>query len=254
MKYTLITGPTSGIGFDFAKIFAKKGHNLVLVGRNRNKLDAVKKTIGEINKDIKIYDFLADLSGKDVAQRIFDFTQKNNLFIDILVNNAGFGEIGKFYQGDFNKQMDMIQVNAATPTALTYLFLKKMVEKNQGKILNVSSIAAFFPGPSMSVYFATKSFVLSFSEAIGEEVKDKNITVTTLCPGATKTEFFKQADTKNMNSKTKMASSKDVAMFGYENMMTGKKVAIYGWENRLLVNIIKYLPRSIVLKIFGMMF
>ena len=125
MKYTLVTGPTSGIGFDFAKIFAKKGHNLVLVGRNRNKLNAVKKTIEEINKEIRVYDFLIDLTEKDAAQKIFDFTQSNNLFIDILVNNAGFGDIGKFYQRDFNKQMEMIQVNAASLTGLTHLFLKE---------------------------------------------------------------------------------------------------------------------------------
>jgi short-subunit dehydrogenase len=253
MKYSLITGPTSGIGFSFAKIFAQKNHNLILVGRNKEKMDKTIEEIKKINSEIEIKSFLVDLADSDSAQKIFDFTKKEKLEVEILVNNAGFGDIGPFYKGDLDRQMGMMQVNNATPVSLMRLFLDGMVKNKHGKILNVASIAAFFPGPQMGVYFATKSFLLSLSEAIGYELKDKNITVTTLCPGATKTEFFSGSEMASSNSKIKMASSDDVAMLGYESMISGKSVAVYGWENRLLVNIVKYLPRSVVLKIFGMM-
>lgn len=253
MKYSLITGVTSGIGLSFAKLFAKKGHNLILIGRNKEKMTKTIETVKQINPEIEIAEFLVDLADKDAAQKIFDFTQKNNLTVEILVNNAGFGDIGPFNEGSLSRQMDMIQVNNAAPTALMRLFLEGMVAKKQGKILNVASIAAFFPGPQMGVYFASKSFLLSLSESIGEELKNKGITVTTLCPGATKTEFFSEGQVQGSSSKMKMASSDDVAMLGYESMTSGKRVAIYGWENRLLVNIVKYLPRSLVLKIFSMM-
>ena len=166
---TLITGASSGIGLEFAKRGAKHGHNLVSVARNEDKLNTLKNELK--NKyDVQVYVYKKDLSQKDSAYDIFNYTSEKQLFIDTIINNAGFGDFGKFSESDLQKQTDMVHVNIMSVMQLCHLFVNPMIEKNCGKILNVASIAAFIPGPLMSTYHATKAFVLSFSEALSFEL------------------------------------------------------------------------------------
>ena len=174
--------------------------------------------------------------------------KKENIDVDVLINNAGFGNLGKFSESDLKKELEMINVNISALTALTRLFLPEMIAKNHGKILNVASTAAFQPGPMMSVYYATKAYVLSFSEALSEELKGTGVTVTALCPGPTASNFQKTAgiqETKLIKGK-RIATSKEVAEFGYDAMMKGKRIAVQGTMNKLMAYGVKFLHRRLV--------
>jgi short-subunit dehydrogenase len=168
-----------------------------------------------------------------------------------LINNAGFGDFGMFVDSDWSKELQMINLNITTLTQFTKLYLKDMVKRRNGKIMNVASTAAFQPGPIMAVYFATKAYVLSFSEAVDNEVRDKGVTITALCPGATESGFQAAAamEESNMVKGKKLPTSKDVAVFGYAQMMKGKTVAIHGLMNWILANSVRFTPRSIVVMI-----
>lgn len=251
MKNTaLITGASNGIGLELAKIHASKGGDLVLVARNKFKLDEIKI---ELEKQFKIsvYTIGKDLSLTNAAQEIYDETYKENIQVDYLINNAGFGDFGMFAETDWNKELQMINLNITSLTHFTKLYLQDMVKRRSGKIMNVASTAAFQSGPTMSVYCATKAYVLSFTEAISNEVIDKGITITALCPGATETGFQAAGglDDSKLFKDKKLPTAKEVAQYGYASMMKGKIVAIHGIMNYIMSNSIRFIPRSLVLKI-----
>jgi short-subunit dehydrogenase len=243
----LITGASSGIGLELANIHASKGVNLVLVARNKPILDELKHKFEQHFK-ISVYVIEKDLSKPDSAQEVYAETTKQNIQIDYLINNAGFGDFGMFYETDWYKELQMINLNITTLTQFTKLYLREMVVRKSGKIMNVASTAAFQPGPMMAVYFATKAYVLSFSEAIGNEVIHNGITVTSLCPGMTESGFKKAAAMKNSGfvKGKKLPTAKEVAEFGYNSMMKGKSVAIHGFMNKVIANSVRFLPRNLV--------
>lgn len=248
-KTALITGSSNGIGYELAKIHAEKGDNLVLVARNKNKLDELKNELEETH-NVKVYTIGKDLSVPGAAVEVYDDLKVKRISIDYLINNAGFGDFGLFAESDWSKQEQMINLNVMALVHFTRLFLADMLKRGSGKIMNAASTASFQPGPTMSVYFATKAFVLSFSQAINEEVRENGITVTALCAGATHSGF--QATASNQDSKrfekNKFTSSREVAEFGYRAMMKGKIVAIHGFKNRVLANSVRFGPRSLVVK------
>lgn len=249
-KTALITGTSSGIGLELARIFASKGDNLVLVARSKDKLEELKIEL-EKQYDITVYNITKDLSEITSAKLIFDEVRDQKIRIDYLVNNAGFGDFGIFAECNWDKQLEMIQLNVIALTYLTRLFLPEMIKHKYGKILNVASTAAFQPGPTMSVYFASKAFVLSFSEAIANELKNTGVTVTILCPGATATGFKAAAalEDSNLFKGNQIATSKDVAEFGYKKMMKGKIVVIHGLINNILAQSIRFSPRNLTTNI-----
>jgi len=250
MATALITGASNGIGLELALIHAAKGDQLVLVARNKSKLDELKLELEKTYK-ISVYTIGKDLSAMNAGQEIFDETSKQQIHIDYLINNAGFGDFGMFVETDWNKEAQMIQLNITALTQLTKLYLKEMVKRGSGKIMNVASTAAFQSGPTMAVYYATKAYVLSFSEAIDNEVRDKGVTVTALCPGATESGFQAAAamEESNLVKGRKLPTSKEVAEYGYESMMKGRTVAIHGFMNYLLANSVRFIPRAMVVKV-----
>lgn len=249
-KTALITGPSNGIGLELAKVHAQKGDNLVLVARSLDKLEALKKEL-EAKHSISVHNIGIDLSMADAAQKVFDETQSKGIQIDYLINNAGFGDFGMFAETDWNKEHQMIALNITTLTQFTKLYIKEMVKRGSGKIMNVASTAAFQSGPTMAVYYATKAYVLSFSEAVDNEVRDKGVTVTTLCPGATESGFQSAADMheSRLVKGRKLPTSKEVAEYGYKAMMQGQTVAIHGLMNWLMANSVRFTPRALVVKI-----
>jgi hypothetical protein len=251
MKNTaLITGASNGIGLELAKIHASKGGDLVLVARNKTKLDELKLDL-ERQYKVSVYTIGKDLSANNSAQEVYDETRKQNIQIDYLINNAGFGDFGMFVETDWNKELQMINLNITTLTQFTKLYLQDMVKRRNGKIMNVASTAAFQSGPTMAVYYATKAYVLSFSEAIDNEVSDKGVTVTALCPGATESGFQAAAamEESNLVKGKKLPTAKEVAEYGYASMMKGKTVAIHGIMNWILANSVRFMPRALVVKI-----
>ena len=243
-KTALITGASSGIGQELSRLFAKDGYNLVLVGRNQESLEQLAANFHNqygtqttlVNKD---------LANTNAPEEIYAETQQQGLQIDVLVNDAGFGEYGQFAtETDLQKELSMIQVNATALVHLTKLYLKEMVNRNDGKILMLGSEVSVIPNPMMAVYGATKAFIKSFSEAIRNEVKDTNVTITVLMPGATNTNFFNvagAADTKGADPQ-KTANPADVAREGYEALMQGKDHVVAGWMNKARVAISHVLP------------
>ena len=251
MKNTaLITGASNGIGLELAKIHASRGGDLVLVARNKAKLDELKVAL-ENQFKVSVYTIGKDLSAINSAQEVYEETSKKNILIDYLINNAGFGDFGMFSETNWDKELQMINLNITTLTLFTKLYLQDMVKRGSGKILNVASTASFQPGPTMAVYCATKAYVLSFTEAISSEVSKKGITITALCPGATETGFQAAGsmEESNLFKGKKLPSAKNVAEYGYTSMIKGKTVAIHGFMNYILSNSIRFIPRAMVLKV-----
>ena len=246
-KTALITGASGGLGKEFARIHASKGDNLVLIARSKDKLEALKFEL-EKQYSISVVILVKDLSDQYAPKAVYEAVKNQNIRVDYLINNAGFGDFGLFAETNWEKQLEMINLNITCLTYLTRLFLPDMIQNKYGKILNIASTAAFQPGPTMSVYFATKAFVLSFSEAIANELKGTGVTVTALCPGATDTGFkaASSLDNSNLFKGTQIATSKEVAEFGYTKMMEGKTVAIHGVVNNLLAQSVRFAPRNIV--------
>ena len=231
----LITGASSGIGLELARLFAADGVDLVLVARRTERLEKLKIEL-EHRYKINAHVIASDLSLSQSPEEVFAETKRMGLEIDCLVNNAGFGQLGEFSEIDWQKEADMIQLNVIALTHLTKLYLPEMLAKGRGRILNVASTAAFQPGPLMAVYFATKAYVLSFSSAIAEELRNTGVTVTTLCPGPTASEFQMVADMENVSmlKRRKLPTSAEVAEYGYNAMKKGKRIAIPGFSNKLL--------------------
>ncbi|NBB77538.1 MAG: SDR family NAD(P)-dependent oxidoreductase [Bacteroidetes bacterium] len=243
----LITGASSGIGMELARIFAREGHNLLLTARREERLKELKETL-EAEFEIEAAIFPCDLSEPEAPQALFDFCDKNKFAINTLVNNAGIGDFGPFTESDWNKQAVMIDLNMRALTHLTHLFLPMLIHQKRAFIMNVASTAAFQPGPLMSVYYATKHYVLAFGEAIAEELKKTGVSVTTLCPGPTKSEFQKTAgmEKSGLFKKFAVATSGEVAEYGYRAMMNGKRIAVYGVLNKISAASVQLLPSRLV--------
>ncbi len=245
--YTLITGASGGIGHDLALLAAADGRNLVLVARSVEKLEELAVTIMESNKTevITIDVDLSDAAGVNIL--IAEITKKG-IQIDTLINNAGFGDFGDFAKADLSKNMEMIRLNISALTQLCHFVLEGMLDAGSGKIMNVASTAAFMPGPGMAVYYASKAYVLSFSEALTRELKGTGVTVTTLCPGPTDTGFASSAGLGKslMHRILPPATSIEVAKAGYKAMMKGKAIEIPGFTNKLSAMSPRFTPRSMV--------
>jgi short-subunit dehydrogenase len=243
----LITGASSGIGLELANLFARDGNDLVLVARSEGKLRQLASRLeGEFGIATRV--LAADLAKPHAAQELVMTLNVHEVTIDALVNNAGFGLTGPFVATDLEKELEMIQVNIVALTELTKLLLPGMVTRRSGRILNLASTAAFQPGPLMAVYYATKAYVLSFSEAIADELRDSGVTVTALCPGPTDTGFAAAArlESSRLFNMAKPMSSAGVARVGYEAMKRGKRVVIPGIRNKLLAQSIRVTPRRMV--------
>lgn len=252
-KIALITGASSGIGLELAHIFAQNQTDLLLVARSEKTLKQLASTL-ENKHGIAVHLLSIDLSVPDSAIAVYDFVASRELKIDFLINNAGFGDFGMFADSNWEKQAQMINLNILTLTHLTHLFLPGMTERKSGKIMNVASTASFQPGPTMSVYYASKAFVLHFSEAISNELKGTGVTVTALCPGPTASGFQDAADLNESKlvKGRKLPTAKEVAIYGYNAMMKGKVVAIHGTMNAIMAAGIRFTPRSWVLKMARM--
>lgn len=237
----LITGASSGIGYELAKLFAEDGYTLILVARNKIRLDIFAEELRQ-QHGIKVEVIEKDLSLEDASIEIYNEIQALNISINVLVNNAGAGSCGLFHEIEYKKALDMIKLNITSLTLLTRLFLIDMIRKGNGKILNVASTGAYQPGPYTAVYYATKAYVLSLSEALTNELKDYGISVTTLCPGATRTEFAERAGKAGLKS---AMEAKDVARIAYKGLNKNRKVVIPGLQNKMAIVMSKVLPGSI---------
>ncbi len=242
----LITGASGGIGLDLARLLAADGTNLILVARNSEKLGEIAGDLRAKNK-IDAVESPIDLADAAAPEELYHLLEERGIGVDILVNNAGFGTHGLFAESDPQAELQMLQVNIIALTHLTRLFLPNMIANRHGRILNVASTAAFQPGPFMAGYYASKAFVLSFSEAIASELKDSGVTVTALCPGPTDTGFQKRAGVENSRLfKSNTMSSADVARIGYQGMLKGKRVVITGFKNKTLAFATRLAPRNVV--------
>ena len=247
-KTALITGASSGIGRELANIHASKGGNLVIVSRTKADLLKVKEEI-ESTYNVQVDYIAKDLTKITSAQEIYDEIKAKDITIDYLMNNAGYGGQGLFYERSWEKDLGMIQVNVLALTNLTRLFLPDFVARNSGKILNTSSTASFMPGPLQAVYFATKSYVTSFSNSIASELEGTNVTVTALLPGAINTNFAKTSGMDKTALFDKTFSPKVVAKAGYNGMLEGKLNVLAGLTltQKILLAIIPLLPKKLVL-------
>jgi len=248
-KTALITGASSGIGEQFARIHAEQGGDLIIVARGREQLQALKKELEE-KYPITVFVVQKDLTQPNAAQAVYEQVQTAGLKVDYLINNAGFGGIGKFHERALDRDISMIQLNVVALTALTHYFLTDFVTANSGKILNVSSTASLMPGPVQAVYYASKAFVTSFSNALAEELHDTNITVTNLMPGATETQFGKVSGMDKTPLFNKTASARSVAEAGYQGMLAGKLDVISGlsFGQKMVIGLIPFIPKKLLLK------
>lgn len=245
-KFALITGGTSGIGYELAKCFAEDKYNLVLVARSQ---DELQQKANELTQQygVSVTTIAKDLFDPKAPFDLYDEVKQKGITVDVLVNDAGQGQFGKFVEQDINRLMEIIQLNICSLTALTHLFLKDMVARNEGKILQLASIASQLPGPWQAVYHGTKAYVLSFTEALISELKDSEVTLTALQPGATDTDFFNKADMQDSKiMDTKLSDPAAVARDGYNALMKGDDKVISGLKNKVMVGMSNIMPESMV--------
>ena len=254
MKQTaLITGASNGIGLELARIHAKRGGDLVLVARSQDKLNQLADELRAQHHDIQITVIAQDLAMPHAAQSVFAQTEQLGIQVDILINNAGIGGHGRFFERELAKEQQMIQLNITTLTELTHLYLQGMVARRSGKILNVSSTASFMPGPLQAVYYATKAYVTSFSQAVAEEVREFGISVTALCPGAVDTGFMEAGDLQGVKVLENAKSAQSVAKCGYQAMLDGELVAFNEGKLKFALEwVVPLLPRKTALKMSRM--
>jgi len=247
--YTLVTGATSGIGYELAKLFGSMGHNLIIVARSEDELRRKQEELSTLGVDV--IPIAKDLFEPHAAFELYEDVKGRGLEVDILINDAGQGQYGLFIENEINRYLQLIQLNVCSLTVLTHLFLKDMVAKDNGKILQLASIASETPGPYQAVYHATKAYVLSLTEALINEVKDTHVTITALQPGVTDTDFFYKADmleSKAVQDKSKMADPAKVARDGYDALMSGKDKVVSGAKNKMKTTIANVIPETTVAK------
>jgi short-subunit dehydrogenase len=249
-KTALVTGASGGIGYELARRFAQAGYDLVLVARGESKLAEIKADF-EKRYGIAARVIAKDLSAPAAPQEIFEELTGASVQVDVLVNNAGFTAFGPFIETSLEEELQLLQVNIVALTHLTKLFLPGMLQRGEGKVLNLASTAAFQPGPLMAVYYASKAYVLFFSEAIATELEGTGITVTALCPGPTRTGFQKRGNLEDSRlvAGRKIMDARTVARAGYRALMRGQAVAIPGGSNLLFAQAIRFLPRKLVRRI-----
>lgn len=247
-KVALITGASSGIGKEFAYIHAEKGGDLVIVARRAAKLEALKKDL-ESKHGVQVLCISKDLSEPGAGQALYQEVKAAGVEVEYLINNAGFGGHGKFHEREWAKDLTMIQLNIIALTELTRFFLPDFVQRNSGRILNVSSTASLMPGPLQAVYFATKAYVTSFSNAIATELQDTNVTVTALLPGATETEFAATSGMDKTDLFEHTFSARSVAEEGYNGMLAAKLDVIAGvtFGQRMMMAAIPLTPKKMIL-------
>ena len=246
MSTVLITGASGGIGYELAKLFARDHHDLILIARSGDKLAQIATELRAQNVTVKT--IALDLATPLAPKFLFDQLQPEGVAIDILINNAGFGAFGEFAQMSNDEIFGQIQLNIISLTELTRLFLPAMLARRTGRIMNVASTAGFQPGPLMAVYYATKAYVISFSEALANEVRNSGVTVTCFCPGATHTGFAKRAgnDKSRVFKQLGAMNVKRVALDGYRAVMEGRTLAISGAHNWLVAQSTRFAPRKLV--------
>ena len=247
-KTALITGASSGIGKEFAKIHAENGGDLIIVARSENNLNELKNEL-EASYGTHVLVIQKDLTQANASKEIYEQVKSSGIHVNYLINNAGFGGLGKFNERELEQDLSMIQLNITALTSLTHYFLQDFIKYNEGKILNVSSTASFMPGPLQAVYFATKAYVTFFSNAISEELKDTNITVTNLMPGATESQFGKVSGMDKTAMFKKTASARSVAQDGYNGMLNGELDVISGlsFMQKAMISMIPFTPKKILL-------
>ncbi len=248
-KVALITGASSGIGKELAIIHAERGGDLVIVARSKDKLHQLKQDIEE-RFDSSVYVMVKDLTQVESTKEVYDEVHEQGISVDYLINNAGFGGVGAFAERAIEEDVAMIQLNITALTTLTHYFLQDFLEKNAGKILNVSSTASLLPGPLQAVYYATKAYVTSFSNALYEELSDTNISVTNLMPGATETGFGQRSGMDKTSMFAQAASARQVAEDGYQGMLNGKLDVISGLtiSQKIMMSFLPLTPKKMILK------
>lgn len=244
-KPILITGASSGIGYELAQVCAAKGHDLVLIARREDRLLTLKAEL-EPAYGVRVWTYRGDLTGAETREQFFTWTQGQSIAPYALVNNAGFGALAAYAESNWDQQNAMLQLNVVALSHLTRLYLPGMIERGQGRILNVASIAAFLPGSYMAVYYASKAYVLSFTEAIATELEGTGVTATTLCPGPTESEFQERAAMQAVKAfdPKSLPTAAEVARYGYQAMEKGQRIAIPGGKNKLLTLVTRLLPRK----------
>ncbi len=248
-RFTLVTGASTGIGKELAHVCAENGRDLVLLARSQDKLEALGKTLQDRNS-VRVEIVARDLAAPNAVERTRSEVEGRGLEIGTLINNAGFGNLGGFHETALDMQLSMLRLNIEALTELTHRFLPPMIARGRGQILNVASTAALQPGPFMAVYYATKAYVLSFSEAITEELRGTGVTVTALCPGPTRTEFQARANMGGSRlARFGLQDARPVAELGYRAMERGHAVAIPGLLNRLLALSVRLSPRAAVRRV-----
>lgn len=250
VKTVLVTGATSGIGLEFARAYAGLNCNIIAIGKDQSKLSDLKSELEE-KFGILVHTKKVDLSNTEEILNLSAYIESMDSEIDILINNAGTGVYGEFKNTDFSKELLMINVNAVALTYLTKIILKKMLKRGSGKILNVASTAAFKPGPFMSVYYATKAYVLSFSEAVACEIKGTGISLTVLCPGPVNTKFLKESSDTELQyiEYEKMSTPVEIALAGIKSLEKNELVAVPGFRNKFNSIIVKFIPAKILMNI-----
>ncbi|MBE7089723.1 MAG: SDR family oxidoreductase [Clostridiales bacterium] len=245
MKATLITGATGGLGKEFCKLFAKDKNDLILVATNEERLKTLKE---ELEREYCVcVDYVtADLSKKSEIEKVFSYTEEKGYFVNNLVNNAGFGDRTDFKDMNVDLQLKTIDVNCSALFYFTRVYIEKMLENNEGHIINVGSIAGFVPGPYMCTYHATKAFVLNFGESVCHEIRKTKVKLLTLCPGPFESGFVGRAGNDWTFKKIKPVSAKKVAEYGYKKSLQGKRVAVVGFKNKLTVFAPRFFSRKFV--------
>ena len=248
-RTALITGASLGIGKELAHVHAERGGDLIVVARSEDKLEALKSTL-ESEHGVKVTVISKDLAQPSAASELYEEVKRAGIVIDYLINNAGFGGRGKFHERPWEQDLAMLNLNIVALTSLTRFFLPDFVARNEGRILNVSSTASFMAGPLQAVYYASKAYVTSFSNAVSEELHDTNVSVTALMPGATDTDFARAADMEKTSLFDKTASARVVAEEGYDGMLDGKLDVIAGLtlSQRMVLGAIGVTPKKVVLK------
>jgi len=248
-KTALVTGASSGIGAELARIHAEHGGDLIVVARRQEQLDQIKAELEKAH-GVTVHVLPKDLTQADAPRQIHDELQARGVPVDYLINNAGFGYLGLFHEQDWARNEAMIKLNVLALSALTRIFLPEMIARRRGRILNIASMAGFVPGPLHAVYYATKAFVISLSEALANELAGTGVTVTVLCPGPVDTEFTRQPEMQGIRLLQRTASARTVAEAGYRAMLQGKTVVVPGLFSKITVHgLLRLSPRRLTTSI-----
>jgi short-subunit dehydrogenase len=249
-KWAVVTGASSGIGYEIAQLLARGGYDLLVVARSRDNLEELEREL-ERRYETEVKVLVQDLAKPHSAEKVYEAARQLPGDVEVLINNAGFGDYAEFTDSDWKKTHDMINLNTLSLTYLTRLFAPGMATRGRGRILNVASTAAFFPGPNMAVYHATKHYVKALSVALAEELRGTGVTITTLCPGATASNFQAVAhlDNSQLVRGRKLPISREVAEFGYDAMMDGKGLVVPGVTNKIAVFLSRFLPLQLAARL-----